>query len=245
MNKQEAKFILQAYRPGGEDAADPQFAEALEVARQTPELTQWLSEETALDEALGRKLQDTPVPEDLKEKILVSRKLIQVTPRWRQPAWLAAAASVALMLGLLVSLQSPAKPGQEFTDYRQSMIEFAQHRMDGLDYKSETIPDIRQWLANRSIHGGFVAPASLAGLPAKGCRLLQWNDQQVALICFSTDAEPVHLYVLDYNEMQGVPPSEQPDVRTLGDWQTTGWSQGGKVYLAASRGNSKLMRNLL
>ena len=149
MNKQEAKFILQAYRPGGEDAANPQFAEALEVARQTPELTQWLSEETALDEALGRKLQDTPVPEDLKEKILVSRKLIQVTPRWRQPAWLAAAASVALMLGLLVSLQSPAKPGQEFTDYRQSMIEFAQHRMDGLDYKSETIPDIRQWLANR------------------------------------------------------------------------------------------------
>ncbi|MBT4223146.1 MAG: hypothetical protein HOD72_01635 [Opitutae bacterium] len=51
--------------------------------------------------------------------------------------------------------------------------------------------------------------------------------------------------MLDYNEMQGVPPSEQPDVRTLGDWQTTGWSQGGKVYLAASRGNSKLMRNLL
>ncbi|MFQ3168934.1 MAG: hypothetical protein ACI8QI_001490 [Limisphaerales bacterium] len=245
MNKQEAKFILQAYRPGSEDAADPQFAEALEVARQTPELTRWLDEETALDEALGRKLQDTPIPADLKEKILVGRKLIQATPWWRQRAWLAAAASVALLLGLLVSLQSPAIPGQEFADYRHSMIEFAQHRMDGLDYKSEAIPDIRQWLASRSAHGGFVAPASLAGLLAKGCRLLQWNDQQVALICFSTDAGLVHLYVLDQDEMRGVPSSEQPVVRTLGDWQTTGWSQGGKVYLAASRGNSKLMRNLL
>jgi len=29
MNNDEAKFILRAYRPGGPDAADPQFAEAL------------------------------------------------------------------------------------------------------------------------------------------------------------------------------------------------------------------------
>ncbi len=33
MNCNEAKLILQAYRPGGQDADDPQFAEALVLAK--------------------------------------------------------------------------------------------------------------------------------------------------------------------------------------------------------------------
>jgi len=37
MNNQEAKFILAAYRPGGQDASDPLFAEALEQVRRDPD----------------------------------------------------------------------------------------------------------------------------------------------------------------------------------------------------------------
>ena len=52
MNNQEAKLILQAYRPGGRDTFDPLFAEALEQARRDPELQKWFAErKQALDYA--------------------------------------------------------------------------------------------------------------------------------------------------------------------------------------------------
>ena len=41
MNNQEAKFILGAYRPGGRDAVDPMFSEALAQAGRDPELRAW------------------------------------------------------------------------------------------------------------------------------------------------------------------------------------------------------------
>ena len=34
MNRDEAKLILQSYRPGGQDAGDPYFAAALALAKQ-------------------------------------------------------------------------------------------------------------------------------------------------------------------------------------------------------------------
>jgi len=37
MNNQEAKLILQAYRPTRPDALDPLYADALEQARRYPE----------------------------------------------------------------------------------------------------------------------------------------------------------------------------------------------------------------
>ena len=41
MKNQEAKFILGAYRPDGQDAGDPVFAEALSQAERDPDLRTW------------------------------------------------------------------------------------------------------------------------------------------------------------------------------------------------------------
>ena len=62
MNTQEAKFILQAYRPGGEDAGDPQFAEALAQAKLDPELAKWFAEQLAFDAAASRALKEVKAP---------------------------------------------------------------------------------------------------------------------------------------------------------------------------------------
>ena len=43
MNRDEAMFILSAYRPGGADAHDAQFAEALDLAKQDAELAAWFA----------------------------------------------------------------------------------------------------------------------------------------------------------------------------------------------------------
>lgn len=55
MDNREARFVLNAYRPGGQDAGDPRFAEALEQARRDPVLERWFSESLAFDAAMAER----------------------------------------------------------------------------------------------------------------------------------------------------------------------------------------------
>ena len=66
MKNDEAKFILSAYRPDGDDAGDARFAEALAQAEQDPELAPWLQEERRFDSVFCDALGAVPVPPDLR-----------------------------------------------------------------------------------------------------------------------------------------------------------------------------------
>ena len=78
MDSTEARARLSLYRPGMDDAADPLFAEALELSRQDPELSRWLTREQALDTALGAKLNSIPVPRDLEANLLALEQALDV-----------------------------------------------------------------------------------------------------------------------------------------------------------------------
>lgn len=69
MDKEQAKFILQSFRPDGADAKDPDFAEALELATEDRELGEWLTQERARDAAFASALSEIPIPDDLREAI--------------------------------------------------------------------------------------------------------------------------------------------------------------------------------
>src|SRR6266498_839691 len=100
MNREEARFILHAYRPNGEDAHDPQFEEALALVRTDPELAHWFAREQALDAAIARRIRSVQPPPELTNQLLLARKVIRPRPWWRKPAWIAAAAIVALLISL-------------------------------------------------------------------------------------------------------------------------------------------------
>jgi hypothetical protein len=85
MNTQQAKFILQAYRPGGQDANDPQFAEALEQVKNDPNLAEWFAAQTAFDGAVAHALGTVAPPAQLREMILAGRRVIEPAPWWRRP----------------------------------------------------------------------------------------------------------------------------------------------------------------
>src|SRR6266852_9182231 len=84
MDNHEAKFILSAYRPGGQDAGDPRFVEALEQARRDPMLEQWFRDSVAFDSAMTDKLRAIEVPADLRQNILVGVKVSRPL-RWSNP----------------------------------------------------------------------------------------------------------------------------------------------------------------
>ncbi len=69
MDKERAKFILQSFRPDGEDADEPAFAEALELAAKDRELGEWLAAERAQDAAFAAMLSNAGIPEDLRDAI--------------------------------------------------------------------------------------------------------------------------------------------------------------------------------
>src|SRR5262245_27906831 len=98
MNREEAKYLLRAYRTSGKDASSPEFQETLEVARQDPALADWFLHEQGLDSEIGRGLRAFSAPPELKSQLLALQRIIQPAPWWRRRTALSLiAASVALL----------------------------------------------------------------------------------------------------------------------------------------------------
>lgn len=70
MDKEQAKFILESFRPDGADAHDDTFAEALQLAVEDRELGEWLAGERASDAEFASTLMDVEIPDQLRLHIL-------------------------------------------------------------------------------------------------------------------------------------------------------------------------------
>jgi len=236
MNNEEAKLILQAYRPGGQDANDPRFREALEQVQHDPELARWFANEQALDSRIsGRFNRSIKPPAHLKSQLLAQRKIVRPVVWWRKPAWqLAAAACLALVVTIAAVWLKPDR-ATDFAQYRNNMAEFAGHKLDRLDLMSRDVEEVRRWLAQKESHGDLVLPAGLNGRPPLGCRLLDWKGHKVSLICFELENKQVaHLLVVDSTTFKDAP-TESPVFTQVGNVATASWSRGGKTYVVASK----------
>ena len=241
MNNEEAKLILQAYRPGGQDANDPRFREALEQAHRDPELARWFANEQALDSRISAKVRASiATPAHLKAQLLAQQKIIRPVAWWRRPALqLAAAACLALLVTVAALWLKPARTA-EFGQYRNVMAEFAGKKLDRLDLMSRDMAEVRRWLALKESHGDLVLPAGLDGRPSLGCRLLEFNGKKVSLICFEVENRQVaHLLVIDRAVFKDAPP-ESPVFNQVGEVATISWSRGDKTYVVASKGGNQL-----
>jgi hypothetical protein len=70
VDKEQARFILQSFRPDGSDCSDPEFAEALKLAHEDLELGQWLTRERTFDAAFAAALSEVKLPVELCKNIL-------------------------------------------------------------------------------------------------------------------------------------------------------------------------------
>ncbi len=73
MDKEQARFILQSFRPDGADAKDPDFAEALARAAEDRELGDWLALERVQDASFSAAFNNLEIPDELRENILSIR----------------------------------------------------------------------------------------------------------------------------------------------------------------------------
>lgn len=235
MDEEQARLILQAYRPG-EQENDPEFAEALRAVAENPDLARWFAEEQAFDQAIATHLEALPTPFGLKTRILAQGT---VPARSRKRQWflsLAAAAALFFLLSQVVSLwRTSASVASLSSDYAREMVSFIR-LAPPLEMESNDLGEIKNWLAKNHAPS-TETPARLAVLKPVGCRVLSFRGYDVTLICFRQEGNRLaHLFAVNGAAMPKMKPGEKPIFSNENGWMTATWAENDRIYMLAMRG---------
>jgi uncharacterized membrane protein YbaN (DUF454 family) len=234
MNLSEAREVLLLYRPGKAETADPQMVEALELARQDPELGRWFEQHRAFQKAMCAKFRQIEVPAHLKTSLLLQKPTRQtfLAQVWRRsPVWLTAAVTVVLLLGLAVHLLKPRTPDR-FANYQSRMVSEAQ-REYRMDLVTNDMQQIRQFMASRGAPADYDVTPGLRHLQLTGGGRLTWRSHPVTMVCFDRgDKQMLFLFVLRRSAVKD-PPPETPQLARVRQMLTASWTEGDNTYVLA------------
>ena len=230
MNSKDAKQLLEVYRPGGEDARDPQFQEALKQAENDPALRGWFEEQRHFDAAFAEKLQATSAPADLKESILAARKTVKF-PLWHDRRARATAVAAAITVLAIAGGMLATGKTQRFPEFRAELIEQAWDGQAHLDFESSDVPHIKLWLAQHNASPDFTLPQALRGTRIVGCRVVEAEGRRVPMLCLADGLRHLHLFVVDEAQFAGLPPQGTPDFEKCSGWKTSSWQHAGRTYV--------------
>jgi len=238
MNTIEAKFILQARRPDGQDDAYPRFAEALEHARRDPSLAAWLAREQAFDAAVAAKLCSVQPPAGLRDAILAGAKLSRPVPFWRRPQVLGLAASVALIVGVATTwpVLRPSMDTERLalgvlaevdSDAHHTAMPFAQGALRALLNEPTT-----------RLAAGI--PFDTEQFTKGGCRSLKIAGRDVLEVCFERGGE-FHLYIAKRKDFRG---DGEPFFRERGTLASVAWADAQHAYVLVTGDGTSALRNV-
>lgn len=252
MNNHDARFLLQAYRPGGDDSADPQMAEALEQAKRDPDLGAWLAIEQSFDTAMTEKLRTVTPPAGLREAILAggrvsgSARAGQATQAWwrgAQARWIGLAAAVALAAVTALTVRpKPAEPGIG------ALAQSALHEMQGAHGAPTMAQDagaFGAWLQSPATRFASGLPLDLAQVKAGGCRVLNVAGRELLEVCFVRDGGEFHFYVGRREDFTVPAESAAPMLVAQGGLAAVTWADTRFVYVLAGEGDGTALKALL
>jgi hypothetical protein len=242
MDRDQAKEILLRYRPGRDDATDPQVVEALALVRRDPELARWFEQQQRADEAIRAHLREMRVPDDLKRRILAGQEVVRVDFGWRRPMMLAAAA--AILLAGVISTWIYWREANGWTAYRAEMVHYVSSSYN-MYIKANNFDELRQVLAQRQWPTDFIVPDRLQTVTVMGGGAMQWKGHKVALACMKQNNRNLWLFVIDKAGLPNAPDTETPRLKVIDDMPTAAWSQGGNAYLLTARADEAFLKKYL
>ena len=239
------------YRPDSADANDAEFAEALALVRQDAELGRWFDEHCAIHRAIRTRFSQIAVPEGLKEQIVSEHRARAAVAWWRQPSLLAAAAVIALVLGVAALWLRSGGDNLEqenFATYRSRMVK-AVLRNYAMTLETNDPNQIRTHLAQRQAPTDYVLPKALEQTATAGCGVLPWQDKRVAMICFLTgkplgagEKSDLFLFIVDRGTLPDAPSGNAPEIARVNKLITASWSDGDKTYVLAAPSDEASIR---
>ena len=248
MNNTEAKFILNAYRPGGRDADAPAMAAALVQAKNDPALGAWFAREQAHGAAIAAKLREVAPPAGLREAILAGARAssggVSAPQRasWLRPQWLAAAAAIGL--GLAAAAWWPWRAAAAAGD----LVAFAatdteRHFMHGGHGAAEGALQVALSEPSRRLGAGL--SMDFAALRGTGCRTLTVGGHDVLEVCFKRDGQWFHCYVARRADFPTLAAAVAPQIVQRGKMAVASWADAAHVYVVASPAAIEAVKRLL
>ncbi len=242
MDKDEIKLILAAYRP--EDAGDPIFAEALRAVAADPELAAWFEDMQRFDAVISRKLQDLPMPEDVKYRILrepQTASLFPVRNRSRARTLIASIAALPLaalvVLGLIawhLAALGPSTMGQ----LELHAITYSK-QMPALQFVCFNPSAVAQWINQQpeaqKVNLKLPPPPASMSMQMIGSSMVNWNGHPVVMICLQDGKHMAMLYVLKAGDVTGLQENVTETMQKA-DWVVRATKADGQVRLLAARG---------
>ena len=235
MNPAEASEVLLLYRPGTADLFDPPMVEALELARQDPELGRWFEQHRAFQSAMRAKFRQIEAPAHLRTSLLAQKPAPQTfippQPWWRSPVWLTAAVAVLLLLAVAGVWLRPRTPDR-FANYQSRMVSEAlrEYRMDLV---TGDMQQLRRFMAGRGAPADYDVTRGLGQLQLTGGGHLTWRSHPVTMVCFDRgDKQMLFLFVMKRSALKD-PPPETPQLAKVRQMLTASWTQGDNTYVLA------------
>lgn len=173
----------------------------------------------------------TPIPAELRASLKWEELTVRspLRPRWRsrQLSAVACAAAVVL-LGTLYGVDEYRDRGRFAAepDFQSAMARYIASVEFRLDYKTNNLSAILQFLdTHRSISASEI-PEALRGRIPKGCKEIAWGQYTVSLICFH-EAKPggrlVHLFMIDKTDLVGAEIAKVTRALRRSSLNTEGW----------------------
>ena len=247
MDRKEAKEMLQALRPSDLDTTQPLFAEALALVETDPELRVWWAAQQDFDRRVASKLDEIPIPADLRANILATQKTERFTLRPFFPFWLAAAACIAVLCAVSTSFHAQFLASQHIsTDaFHDATLAFIQNDAPNLAMQSTDHDQIKAWLKEQNAPMGHM-PEKMAAIPTIGCQKYVVKGHDVSLVCFTmADGKEAHLFMVARDAMQEPPLRAAPDIKIINGWATASWSDEHMSYMLATSDSMDALRQLL
>lgn len=245
MNDQ-AKLLLSAYRPGGADATDPAFADALAQAERDPQLRAWLEESQRFDQAIASRLRSVPVPENLRNTILAGAKFSRPRSVWQSPRVWAMAALLAVFASVAALWFSKAPPLDTWQTDSLAVLDQVITGVLPLDTENPQPARLVDWLRTQAAPVPAAMPPALLAHASLGCKTIDSNGRKVSLICFDLgNKELAHLFTTTRAGLKIEPPEKHPLFGHQTHWSLASWSSGGDVHMLASKIDETRLRALL
>jgi hypothetical protein len=250
VDKKEAMEILRLYRPGTDNDPDPRLAEALQLARQDPELAHWFEAHCGFYTALRSKLKEIPVPADLSQKILRAEAVRRrrIVP-WNKILPPLAAAATVVFLATALWFHILRVRSDNFPDARERLAKEPQ-RGYVMTLISTNLDAIHSYLLAKQCPD-YQLTKPLAKLDGLGCADLQWHDRRVSMVCLKDkqgkDGKPADLYLfaMEKANFRNAPLPGEMKFEKIHRLMTASWTQGDKLYILAGPGEEADLKRYL
>jgi hypothetical protein len=244
MNNDEAKFILSAYRSGGQDAGDPEFREALKQAETDPNLRDWLNREAVFDAAMIDGLRQVRPPGDLKPQILAGARLTR-PDKWRWPLRLAFAAIIVLAAAIVFTQLDSGTPERgTVSDWQEVALDFLSNNPK-LDLLSSEPAKLTAYLRAHGSPTLADLPKTLGSLSTIGCKELERSGRRISIMCFTgVNGKIVHLVVTQREGGLNLNVKE-PMIAEHNGWAMATWPDRAHAVMLVTRGTVEDLRQYL